>query len=302
MKLLGLVSVMSVLCLTACGSAEDVAGESSVETTSTSSTTTPTETTSTSTTPTETSASSATAPPTSTTTTEPVVSRPRIGNCYDTTRKQFRIQRDGSSPIDCTRRHTAETFAAFRVSPSPLRAEIAKVWRDCQPRFQQYVGDSATISKLDLALILPSEAQVGAGQDWIRCDVILKAHYNARVGVPRAGSLHGALSSGVPSQFRGCVRHWPKVLQPVRFTSCKQAHQAQLIPESLFLGPPDAPYPGVTTAQNRSRAFCAGIFQEYVPETQNYYYYYPTRASWQSGSHNTTCWALDTQGDGLPPL
>ena len=140
------------------------------------------------------------------------------------------------------------------------------------------------------------------GQGWIRCDAIQKTSYNSRVGVPRSGSLEGALSDGVPRKFRGCVKKWPKVDQAVRFTSCAEFHQAELIPDSLFLGPPDGRYPGVNTAIARSKNFCEGIFQNYVPETDRYYYYYPTADSWKSGSHNTTCWALDITGDRLPPL
>lgn len=226
-----------------------------------------------------------------------------VGNCYNTTRRQFRQQRDGSSPVECSSRHTAETFAVFSVSTTPTSDQTDKVWRTCHARFPGYVGAAATLSKLDLALILPSTSQTSAGQTWIRCDVIQKAHYNARVGVSRVGSLQNALSGGVPREFRGCVKHWPKVDQAVHFTPCSQRHQAELIPESLFLGGPEAPFPGTKTSQDRSQQFCESVFQDYVPETNNYYYYYyfPTKASWVSGSHNTTCWALDVKGDGLPP-
>ena len=245
-----------------------------------------------------------TEPTTTTKTKEPqLAAKPKVGNCYNTSKAQFRNQRDGSSPVACGRRHTAETFAVFSISSFPTKRETDKVWRDCQPRFQRYVGDAATLSKLDLTVILPSLDQAAAGQDWVRCDAIQKANYNTRVGAPRTGSLRGVLASGVPRQYRGCVKRWPKVDQAVHFTPCNEPHQAELIPESLFLGPPNAPFPGVMTTQRRSKQFCEGVFQTYVPETLNYYYYYyPTSSSWKSGSHNSTCWALDTQGDGLPPL
>lgn len=305
-KLLGSLAAVSALVLTSCASAGDIAAtssEGSAVSTSDSTTTPPTTSAATTSAPTS---STSTTPTTATTTTsqEPqLAAKPEVGNCYNTSKPQFRAQRDGSFPVTCSRRHTAETFAVFRVDPFPAKRETDKVWRDCQPRFRRYVGAAATISRLDLTVILPSADQVAAGQGWIRCDALEKENYNARVGVPRTGSLQAALASGdVPRQFRGCVKHWPKVDQPAHFTSCSQRHQAELIPESLFLGPPDAPYPGVETAVSKSKQFCEDVFQAYVPETLNYYYYYPTAASWKAGSHNTTCWALDTEGDGLPPL
>lgn len=307
-RLLGLCAVLSALLLTSCASAEDVAQTTSETTSSSPEPTETTDTSSSPTTPTNTSVSTTTVPtettPTETTTTtqEPqLAARPQVGNCYQITKKQFRQQRDGSFPVECSKRHTGETFAVFNVSSSPTSNETDKVWRTCHARFPGYVGAAATLSKLDLALMLPSEDQITAGQTWVRCDVIQKEHYNARIGIPRVGSLKNALSSGVPREFRGCVKHWPKVDQAVHFTPCGQSHQAELIPESLFLGGPEAPFPGTTTSQDRSQQFCESVFQDYVPETNNYYYYYPTRASWKSGSHNTTCWALDVSGDGLPP-
>ncbi len=310
-NLLGSLAAVSALVLTSCASAQEVA-DMSTETTEPVETSEPTtSTTSTSTIPpTSTSAPTTSEPPTTepstsapTTTTEPqLAGLPKVGYCYDTTKPQFRDQRDGSFPVECSSRHTAETFAVFRVGSFPRPSEINKVWRDCQPLFRRYVGAPATLSKLDLALILPSDDQIAEGQDWIRCDAIQKEHYNARVGAPRTGSLQASLTSGVPREFRGCVKHWPKIDQAVTFTSCDERHQAQLIPESLFFGPPDAPFPGVETTQRKSKQFCEDVFQTYVPETRNYYYYYPTADSWKSGSHNSTCWALDTEGDGLPPL
>ncbi len=317
--LVGSCAVLSALLLTSCASAEDVAQISSedtssapdptetIEPTASTEATAPTEPSQTieSTAPTDSTPTAVSTPatPTQTPTTQEaqLAGKPKVGDCYDITKRQFRQQRDGSFPVRCSRRHTGETFAVFNVSSAPTGSQTDKVWRTCHARFPAYVGDAATLSKLDLTLILPSNDQTSAGQKWIRCDVIQKASYNSRVGVPRTGSLKNTLRGGVPREFRGCVTRWPKVDQAVHFTPCGRRHQAELIPDSLFLGPPEATYPGVATAKTRSQQFCESVFQDYVPETNNYYYYYPTKASWKSGSHNTTCWALDTRGDGLPP-
>jgi hypothetical protein len=294
--------------LSACGSAEDISNAASEPSDTTSATSEPS-----SSAPTETSASEPTAPTTSsepstsepTKTTEPkpqLAPRPVVGNCYATGRKGFSSQRDGSFPVACTKRHTAETFAVFNVGTTPLPGDIDRIWRSCQPKFREYVGGAPTISTLGLTVILPSVAQTDAGQGWIRCDAIQQPSYNGNRGLARSGSLRNMLAGSVPGQFRGCALHWPKVDQVVIFTSCQRSHQAELIPESINLGGPSAPFPGVTTTQSRSKAFCESTFQNYVSETLNYYYYYPTAASWKSGSHDTTCWALDLTGDGLPPI
>jgi hypothetical protein len=298
------LAALAVL-LSACGSAEDVANATPEPTESTSPTTSATE-------PTATSEPSTSEPTTSepstsepTKTKEPaadVAPRPQVGNCYATDRKGFANQRDGSFPVPCTKQHTAETFAVFNVGTVPLPSDIDRIWRTCQPKFSGYVGGSPTISTLGLTVILPSPAQTDQGQGWIRCDAIQQPSYNGNRGLTRTGTLRNMLAGGVPRQFRGCALHWPKVNQAVIFSSCQRSHQAELIPESINLGGPSAPFPGVTTTQSRSKAFCESTFQDYVSETLNYYYYYPTAASWKSGSHDTTCWALDLTGDGLPPI
>jgi Septum formation len=240
--------------------------------------------------------------PASATATSDVAPRPQVGNCYDVGKAAFRRQRDGSKPVHCKKRHTAETFAVFRAGTVPMRSTTNRVWRKCQARFTRYVGASTTVSTIRLTVILPSHAQNAAGQGWIRCDAIQLPNYAGHSGVPRAGSVEGVLSDRVPRALRGCARHWPKVDQPVHFTSCTRRHQAELIPESANLGRPEAEYPGRRTVKRNSRHFCGGLFQRYVPQTRHFYYYYPTRSSWRSSTHATTCWALDPRGDGLPPI
>lgn len=308
--LLGLTAALS---LTACGSAQDVA---QVEATTTQSTTSVTTSAPTVSAPTSTAIQTVTAPTSATPTLTPpsstaatsapptpdVAAAPQVGNCYDTGKVAFQQQRDGSEPMNCTQRHTAETFAVFNASAVPNRGEIDRVWRNCQAQFRSYVGNSATVSTLGVTVILPGQDQITAGQHWIRCDAIELPNYNGKAGLPRKGSVKGILSISVPRAFRGCARHWPKVDQPVHFTPCSQNHQAELIPESKNLGGPEASFPGRASSQSDSKSFCESVFQNYVPETTHYYYYFPTARSWRSGSHDTTCWALDTQGDGLPPI
>lgn len=303
--LLGLAAGLS---LSACASAQDVARVDSGVTLSTGATPTAATTAAATTNPPTSATAPTTATPTSpsiTTSATPapeLAASPVVGNCYDTGKGAFQRQRDGSEAISCSERHTAETFAVFQRKGVPNRKQIDRVWRQCQPRFRSYVGNSSTVSKLGLTVILPSQQQTAAGQHWIRCDAIELPNYNGKSGLPRTSSVQGVLAGQVPRAFRGCVRHWPKVDQPVHFTPCDENHQAELIPESLNLGGPEATYPGLASSQGDSKSFCESVFQDYVPETTHYYYYYPTPSSWRSGSHDTTCWALDTQGDGLPPI
>jgi hypothetical protein len=293
------------LILTACGGAQDVANGPD-DTTETTRSAAPSSTSTTRSaepsTPTSDPASAPTTTPTTTPTSQPLAGRPQVGDCYDTSRRAFARQNDGSFPVSCARPHTAETFAVVTVGPLPSARAIDKVWRHCQPRFKTYVGGSPTISTIGFTVMLPSTAQAAAGQGWIRCDAMEQPSYNGHRGITRRGSLQDALSSGVPAKYRGCALHWPKVDHPVIFSSCKRRHQAELIPESLHLGGPEAKYPGLKASRSRSRQFCESTFQDYVTETLNYYFYFPTPASWRSGSHDTACWALDIHGDGLPPI
>jgi putative regulator of septum formation len=288
------ISFVWAIALTSCVSAGDVAdtandtddGVTTDATQATEPTTAPSDTTS-----------------TQTPSPEPqVAGKPTVGDCYATSTRAFSRQRDGSSPVTCASLHTAETFAVLAVGRSTSRQDVDAVWRGCQPRFKTYVGDAPTVSTLGMAVILPSDQQVAAGQGWIRCDAIERESYNRDVGRPRKGSVKDALAGSVPVAYRGCVKHWPRVSLAVHFTSCRESHQAELIPESINLGGPNAAFPGTNSVKAKSQRFCANTFQDFVPETLNYYFYYPTPASWRSGSHDTTCWALDARGDGLPPI
>ena len=294
--------------VTSCGAAADIAGgEQTSQTTST----TPTDSTATTSepptesSPTDATSSQPTTEPTTEPTSEPtpaVAPPPKVGNCYPTREAAFQRLRDGSSPVSCDQPHTAETFAVFQVGPVPDNSRVNEIWRVCQVKFKRYVGDSPTVSKLSMTVILPSGPQAAAGQGWARCDAIELVNNNGKAGKSRTGSVKGALEGGVPRDLRGCVRRWPTANKPIQFTPCTERHQAELIPESKNLGGPNAKFPGLNASKTASKQFCEAVFQDYVPETLNYYYYYPTAQSWQSGSHDTTCWALDVSGDGLPPI
>lgn len=293
--------VLCALTVSACAHANEV------QTSPTSQPSRPTDSTSsTSSAPATSTESAAPSEPTETTTTatttpKPALAgRPKVGNCYVTRRDAFRRHRDGSAPVKCRNPHTAETFAVFSGDAGP--AAVDKAWRDCQPRFKRYVGDSSTVSTLGLTVMLPSKEQVLSGQHWIRCDALELPSYNVERGLRRQGRVEDALSGSVPKRFRGCALHWPRVTQKVHFTPCTRRHQAELIPASTNLGAPDDPFPGRATTRKLSKKFCESTFQDFVPQTRRYYYYFPTAGSWRAGTHDTTCWALDVHGDGLPPI
>lgn len=240
------------------------------------------------------SSSSQTAPP-------PVAPVPRVGDCYATSRHGFASHRDGSTPVSCSRSHTTETFAVLAAAAIPTPASVDRAWRLCYARFAAYTGNGPTTSRLGVTVSWPSTPQTDAGQRWARCDVIVTAAFDGRVGLRSDHSVRHALASGPSPQFRGCAGVVPSVRKPIPYTSCLEYHQAELIPAAKSLGGPDAPYPGVRSALATSKTFCARVFAKYVKNTTRYFYFYPTPTSWKSGSHDTACWAFDPNGDGLPP-
>jgi hypothetical protein len=218
------------------------------------------------------------------------------------TKSAFKRQRDGSFPLACTMRHTSETYLVTMVGGYPAPRQIDQVWRRCHDRFRGYVGASATVSTLGIAVIMPSTPQVRAGQGWIRCDVIERGSYAGQGGQPRTGSVRNVLVNDVPDVFRACTLRWPRVTQQVRFSPCGRFHQAELVPESRRLGGPEAAYPGRRNSRLSSANYCERVVLDYVPEALRYYYHYPTRGSWRTGTRDTVCWALDPTGNGLPPI
>lgn len=117
------------------------------------------------------------------------------------------------------------------------------------------------------------------------------------------GSVKRVLAGKVPTEFRGCARHWPTVAaQTISLTPCTEPHQGELIPESLILGGPEAPYPGSATAESQSKTFCDDTFQTYTPSTVHYQFFFPTPDSWEIGTHASGCWSFAPEGKTLPAL
>lgn len=228
--------------------------------------------------------------------------RPRVGNCYDAGTSAFKNHRDGSRPVPCSATHNTETYSVWPASSFPDTATLDHIRRQCAARFIAYVGASPMVSTLETAFFTADAAQVESGQIWVRCDAIKVDTFQVKIGLPVTGSVKGVLAGKVPRQFRACTQHWPPGSADVHLSSCTQPHQGELIPESLTLGGPEAPYPGVSTVQTRSRSFCQDVFQNYTPQTTHYEYYYPTAASWETSTHTSACWSFVPEGEGLPGI
>ncbi|MGH3500448.1 MAG: septum formation family protein [Nocardioidaceae bacterium] len=241
-------------------------------------------------------------PPTPTSPTTDVAHAPKVGNCYQTTKHSFHHHRDGSQPVPCKRKHTTETFAVFETKQYPGPNKMDQIWRVCGSRFAKYVGGSDTVSTLGYVVLRPSVDQSVDGQTWVRCDAVNRLSLNGEVGLPHHGSLRHALAKEVPDRYRGCANHKPKATNPVFFKSCQNRHKAELIPKSKTLGGPHAKYPGKKSVESTSESFCKDIVPNWVPEATSYYYYYPTKKSWESNSHQTVCWGFGKSATSLPPI
>jgi hypothetical protein len=226
-------------------------------------------------------------------------SAPRAGQCRDTPQAVLPEAHDPTPPVDCTERHTLETYAVLRADGALDGGRLDAMGERCVQRVQEFLGGDYEPTAVSVYYFGPSRAQRAEGARWVRCDVGVVTD-TAFAGVRRlTGSLQDAFADGVPPAYRRCLRSSPDPVAPQPLVSCRQPHFAQQMPTSVDLEQADAAYPGMDRLAERAQAECARTVRAQLPEAGQALVVVPTAAMWRAGVRTAQCWATAAPGEQL---
>jgi hypothetical protein len=204
--------------------------------------------------------------------------------------------------VDCTKRHTAETFEVGEL-PDELRHTgydsvdlAAFAYQGCSTRFEQFLGaDESTVMRAIVSWVWfrPSKKAWDQGARWYRCDVVGGgADSTSYVALPTTAS--GMLAGQqVADQWMACVSG--ASVQGAPRVPCSEKHNWRAV-TTIKVGDPGDPYPGDHAVEETTRAYCSssvGAWLGYPPD-YDFGYTWFHESEWDAGNRRSVCWAATT--------
>ena len=232
---------------------------------------------------------------------DPVSTRPpEVGQCRLLEPEDVLAASNASPPVDCTERHTAETFAVgeFPDDVVPDEGDIddpalgAHVFDACEKQFRRFLGGDESLvmrSTVTWAWFRPSQDAWDAGARWWRCDVVGGGEESTSlVTLPK--TAEGILLGDPEDKWLVCV-DGPTVADSVKIP-CSEKHTWRAV-TTIVLGDPDEDYPGDRVVAARTRDYCSdsvGAWMNY-PVDYDFGYTWFHEAEWKAGNRRSICWA-----------
>ena len=250
---------------------------------------------------------SASATSTQAATTGDVPPPPEVGQCRNTPASNLGQDDwvDQTPVVDCSKRHTLETAEVIKPVEKLTLAQVKQLDDQCIMPIYNYLGISFPfVRSLVLPLAFwPSPAQRAAGQNWLRCDVGVRAKVlcctRRALLAPQTGSMRGQGGSD-PVRFLMCLDELPDPVRNQPLTSCKKPHRTEILPDFLQLEV--TRYPSAATLSRKGRSGCAKIvahrsdFKKLVITAS-----WKSRAEWSVGTLEGHCW-IHRKAGLMPPI
>ena len=226
------------------------------------------------------------------------LSAPDTGLCHDVDAAAVDAPSDDSKPVDCSAKHTAQTFYVGELDKDAtkdtayddkgLGAQVAKV---CAPRFRSFTGATDSLALRTVvtwAWWRPSEDAWKAGARWFRCDVVARSSADALAPLPR--TTKGLLLGIPPAKWMVCA-DGAKVADAPR-VACTQKHTWRAV-SAVSIGKQRDRWPGSRLVEVRSRDFCSDWVGAWTNYSLDYEYAYTWfgKDDWTSGNRLSVCWA-----------
>lgn len=227
---------------------------------------------------------------------------PEVGACRVLDAEDVALPTNDSPTVDCTEKHTAETFTVEEL-PAELHdleaddPEVgAHVYSRCSRSFATFLqADESAVMRtvVSWAWFAPDEAAWDAGARWYRCDVVgggpQLTDYR-RLPETAAGLLEGM----PPDEWMVCavgrtVTGSPKV-------PCSEPHTWRAV-TTIKVGEPDEDYPGDRIVEVTTRDFCSDSVGAWLgyPATYDFGFTWFKQAEWEVGNRRSVCWARTQQ-------
>ena len=228
---------------------------------------------------------------------------PETGACRDLAASAISRSADATATVDCSKDHTAETFAvgefpkAVAAAGYDDRALGRYMYRTCGAAYLRFLGgdDSAALRSLfSWAWFRPAEAAWKDGKRWYRCDLV-----GGPVGattlrdLPRSarGYLAGNPTTSPHQEWTLCAKG--ETFSGSTKVPCSTEHDWRAV-TTIKLGDPRDAYPGDRVAAYRTNDFCTDSVRAYLGYPAEDFDYATTvfgKAEWQSGNRRSVCWA-----------
>lgn len=207
---------------------------------------------------------------------------PQVGSCHAMTLKRAGAYADPSAPVPCSKRHTSVTFGVAPVE-TPMaglsQAVLTQMGADaCRQLEIELLGRSVVrraTTAYDIVFFQPTIAQLQAGEQWFRCDLVLFA---GRKLLPMPAHLsHPLITKHRSDATELC-------LTSERFrTPCSTKHSYRPVDVIRFRS---GSYP--------TRAGFRRAGTRYCPDRATYYTW-SVSSDWKAGDRYLVCYARTTK-------
>ncbi len=221
---------------------------------------------------------------------------PSIGACYVDTKAALKQASSAAPAVDCTSKHTAETYYVRTMPESfglPSKASTAKRLSASEPctvkAMNAYVGfpDRKLPSRFQTAVRFPTDAQWQAGERWMRCDVVLQGGTSL---VNLTKPVAEVVAAAPSEQFDFCTPGTPNAKNTSAFP-CNKPKKNWIMVLDRELGKAGSKFPGTRNVEKRTRSLCKAQGKAWNGKQKypGWWAIWPTSKGWKEGRRSAQC-------------
>ncbi len=227
---------------------------------------------------------------------------PEVGTCRMLTPPDVEQPANATRVIDCTEKHTAQTFhvgelpAKFDDAAYDDAAVGEHAYAACSKEFAKFLGaDESLVLRtiVSWAWFRPSESAWDEGARWFRCDVV-GGTATSETYRPLPETAEGLLLGRPDDRWLVCAAG--PVFEQAEKLPCAQEHDWRAV-SAIKVGEPEDEYPGDDVVASRTDAFCRSAVQAWLnyPASFEFAYTYFHEAEWHGGNRRSVCWAKTSE-------
>lgn len=219
-----------------------------------------------------------------------------VDQCYTYAANGTKDQAARAIAVDCAGPHTAQTYwvgalpANFGV---PEKASATARLRAIAPctttQLNLFLGipERTLPSRFQTVPVYPTPDQWGAGQRWVRCDVILRG---GKTFKKFNGNAQDLVASTPPETFNFCTSGVPGNRTTSAYPCLNKKKNWIMILER-DLGTPASTFPGARSVESRTKKICSvaakpfTILKKYYP----WWAIWPVSSGWKNGERTAQC-------------
>ena len=232
---------------------------------------------------------------------------PAVGQCWDYGAKALKALAVPGDPVPCEGPHRAETFAIGtlpadfpRLEDATMRQVVAVRTAACtEAGMRAYLGlPEGLPTRFRAVAVFPSNAELGAGERWLRCDVVYDTGLDFGV-MPKAAPVWVAENAANPTAFAFCTPSsgYFKMPSPTKTLAqeCTDPAKQWILVARPTMGKPAQNFPGSNALDRRASRACAKYKDVYNGGQKDRYqrgwaYTFPLAKGWSEGLRTGTCW------------